>query len=76
MLLIIENVPVEFSTKSRNIPQWKLEENGLVEEFQQSPAYSKCTDEIIKLVLMGCAQIRISAFTTISANKEEYCEWK
>jgi len=72
----VENAPVEIRAVGRKIPQWKLDENGLVEELQQSPVYSTEADETIMLVPMGCAQIRISAFPTVSANKEEANVWK
>lgn len=72
----LENTPIEIRTKGRKIPQWKLNKNGLVEELQQSPVYSSEQEETITLVPMGCAQIRISAFPTVSVNKEEAFEWK
>jgi len=76
MPFTIENAPIEVKVRARKIPQWRLDENGLVEELQQSPAYSSEAEETIWLVPMGCAQIRISAFPTVSTDKEKAYEWK
>jgi hypothetical protein len=76
MPFTVENAPIEIKAKGKKIPGWKLDENGLVDELQQSPAYSSEEEETIMLVPMGCAQIRISAFPTVSADKEEAYEWK
>lgn len=76
MPFTLEYTPIEIQTKGRKIPQWKLDKNGLVEELQQSPVYSSEPEETITLVPMGCAQIRISAFPTVSVNKKEAYEWK
>jgi len=71
-----ENAPLEIKIKARKIPQWKLDENGLVEELRQSPAYTTEAEETITLIPMGCAQIRISAFPTVSTDKEKANMWK
>lgn len=76
MPFTIENAPIEVKVRARKMPQWRLDENGLVEELQQSPAYSSEAEESIWLVPMGCAQIRISVFPTVSTDKEKAYEWK
>ncbi len=72
----VENAPLEIKVKARKIPEWQLDENGLVEELQQSPAYTTETEEQITLVPMGCAQIRIAAFPTASNDIEKAYKWK
>jgi hypothetical protein len=72
----MKNAPIEIKVKARKIPQWRLDENGLVEELRESPAYSAEAEETVTLIPMGCAHIRISAFPVVSTNKEEANTWR
>ncbi len=76
MPFTLENAPLEIRAKARKIPQWKLDENGLVEELQQSPAYTNEPIQTVTLIPMGSAQLRISAFPIALTNKEKAHEWK
>jgi len=67
--------PVELRCHAKKIPQWRLDELGLVGPLQQSPVKSDESKEEVTLVPMGCARLRISAFPTIGAGPEAH-EWK
>ncbi len=74
MPFVPENVPFEIRAKARRIPQWRLNEGGLVNEVQQSPARTTEPLETVTLIPMGAARIRISAFPAVSVSEKAY-EW-
>ncbi len=57
--------PIALRAKGRRIPQWQLDQNGLVREVLESPVRSTERVENITLVPMGAARLRISAFPVI-----------
>ncbi|HOW66943.1 MAG TPA: glycoside hydrolase family 127 protein [Candidatus Paceibacterota bacterium] len=57
--------PIQLRAKGRRIPQWQLDEKGLVREVQASPVISREPLEEITLIPMGAARLRISAFPVI-----------
>jgi hypothetical protein len=67
-----ENAPIAIKAKARKIPEWELDNKGLVEEIQQSPAFTEEPVETITLVPMGAQRIRISAFPTVSTSEEAH----
>jgi len=71
----VEGSPLELRTKARKIPGWKMDRFGLVGLLQQSPARSNEPIEMITLIPMGAARLRISAFPTV-ANGAGSHEWK
>ncbi|MFP4621961.1 MAG: beta-L-arabinofuranosidase domain-containing protein [Bacteroidales bacterium] len=70
-----ENAPLAIKAKARKIPEWELNNKGLVEEIQQSPTYTEESVETVTLLPMGAQRIRISAFPTVSTG-EEANRWK
>ncbi len=70
-----ENAPIEIKAKTRKIPEWELNDKGLVEEIQQSPTYTEKPVETVTLLPMGAQRIRISAFPTVSTS-EEAIRWE
>ncbi len=70
-----ENAPIEIKAQARKIPEWNLNEKGLVEEIQQSPVGTGQPVENVTLVPMGAQRIRISAFPTVSTAEDAY-EWE
>ena len=71
----VDGAPIQLIAKAKRIPQWKQEENGLVGALQNSPVQSDEPEEMITLIPMGCARLRISAFPTIGEEPDAYV-WK
>ena len=63
-----EAAPIELRAKARKIPEWKIDEQGLVGVLPQSPVTSGEPMETVRLIPMGCARLRISAFPAVSSN--------
>ncbi|MGQ9456089.1 MAG: beta-L-arabinofuranosidase domain-containing protein [Armatimonadota bacterium] len=70
-----ETAPIVLQAKGKRIPQWGLEENGLIEEVQPSPVKSNELVEDIFLIPMGCARLRITVFPVIGEGADAV-EWK
>jgi hypothetical protein len=60
-----ETVPIELKAKGRRIPQWQLDQHGLVAPLQDSPVKSDQPTEPITLIPMGAARLRIASFPEI-----------
>jgi hypothetical protein len=69
-----EGAPIELTAKARRIPNWKLDKNGAVQEVVQQPVKSDEKDEVVRLIPMGAARLRISAFPVV-ANSADAQEW-
>lgn len=67
--------PVRLKARGQRIPQWQLDERGLVMEVQPSPVRSGEPVEEITLIPMGAARLRISAFPVIGDGPDAH-EWK
>ncbi len=67
-----ESVPLQLFARARRIPEWTLDETGLVAELQDSPAKTSEPEETITLLPMGAARLRISAFPTASENGHQW----
>lgn len=65
----INGSPLSIKAKVRKIPEWRIDNNNLVGELQDSPAYSNEPIEQVELIPMGAAKLRISAFPVVSSNK-------
>jgi hypothetical protein len=59
------NAPIEITAKGKLIPQWTIDEHGLVAILPQSPVKTDQPATEIKLVPMGGARLRISAFPVV-----------
>ena len=59
--------PVILRMKAKRIPEWDFDEYGLVAPLQPSPVWSEEPEEIITLIPMGCARLRISSFPVIGS---------
>jgi hypothetical protein len=70
-----EAAPLRLLAKARRIPAWRLDENGLVNPLQQSPALSTQPLETVTLIPMGCARLRVTAFPTIGSGPGAH-QWK
>lgn len=63
-----ETVPVVLTAEARKIPEWQLDMHGLAAPLQDSPAYSDEPVEQIRLIPMGAARVRITAFPVASSD--------
>lgn len=70
-----DSSPIELETIGRKIPEWTLDSKGLVRELQPSPVFSDQPNEIIRLIPMGAARLRISAFPVVGSDNEGH-RWK
>jgi len=57
-----ENVPVRLDAPARLVPAWTLDRHGLCAELQDSPVETGTPVETVKLIPMGAARLRVSAF--------------
>ncbi len=60
----LENVPLEFKAKGRQVPSWTLDATKLCGVLPDECAPKAATLDDITLVPMGAARLRISAFPT------------
>jgi hypothetical protein len=67
-----ESAPIQITTRARRLPEWILDETGLVAELQDSPAKTTEPEETIVLIPMGAARLRISAFPTASETGHQW----
>jgi hypothetical protein len=63
-----DTTPIEIKTTGRKIPEWQMDNLGLVGLLQMSPAFSEQPVETITLIPMGAARLRISAFPEASSS--------
>jgi hypothetical protein len=79
-----EAVPVALSARAQKIPAWQEDRLGLVGLLQPSPVRSEEPEEIVTLIPMGAARLRISSFPTIGSGPDAHewvppqkpCAWK
>lgn len=67
--------PLALLAYGRRIPQWTLDRYGLVDTLQQSPIRSGEPEEQFRLIPMGSARLRITAFP-VTGQGEGAREWK
>ncbi|HUW19530.1 MAG TPA: beta-L-arabinofuranosidase domain-containing protein [Sedimentisphaerales bacterium] len=67
-----EAAPIELRAKARKLPEWTLDNLGLVGKLPDSPVRSEAPIETVTLIPMGCARLRISAFPTTGPYE---CRW-
>ncbi len=66
--------PIQLRAKAKKIPEWIKDHLGLVGKLQQSPVKSDEPVEMVTLIPMGCARLRISAFPTIGTGPDSH-QW-
>lgn len=60
-----KDVPIRIKAKGRLIPQWTLDQYGLCGVLPESPVRAHSKVEIISLIPMGAARLRISSFPVV-----------
>jgi hypothetical protein len=66
-----EGAPIELRAQAKKIPEWTMDDLGLVGKLPQSPFGSDEPTETVTLIPMGCARLRISAFPQAMGG----CKW-
>jgi hypothetical protein len=61
-----ENTPIELKAKGQRIPEWGIDQFGLVDVLPLYPVKTGEPVEDITLIPMGAARLRISAFPVIN----------
>lgn len=54
--------PITLRASARRLPDWGLDERGLVQEVPESPVATSMPTEQVRLIPMGAARLRITAF--------------
>ncbi len=58
----LESVPLEFTAKGRKVPSWGFDQTGMTDVLPTRFAPRANEEETIRLVPMGAARLRITAF--------------
>ncbi|CAF3433064.1 unnamed protein product [Rotaria socialis] len=61
-----DTVPLNLEVRARRIPEWQADSQNVVGLLPQSPVHSQESDEILTLIPMGAARLRITTFPTIA----------
>ncbi len=69
-----ETSPIMIKAKARKIDQWTQDRKGLLMPLQASPAKTSEPVEVVSLIPMGAARLRISSFPT-ATNAPSAHEW-
>ena len=75
MPFTLEGTPIELAAKGRRVPEWQLDRFGLVAPLEESPVKTGEPVEPIRLVPMGAARLRISAFPVAASGGSEGHVW-
>jgi hypothetical protein len=70
-----EGTPVEIRAKARKLPNWTEDHLGLVDKIQPSPVKSSEPVEIVTMIPMGAARLRLSALPVIGSGTDAH-EWQ
>ena len=61
-----ESTPISIKAKARRIDAWQQDRNGLLMPLQASPAKTSEPVEVVSLIPMGAARLRVTTFPTAS----------
>ncbi len=67
-----ETSPITIKAKARRIDAWQQDRNGLLMPLQPSPAKTSEPVEVVSLIPMGAARLRVAAFPTVSDAPDAY----
>jgi hypothetical protein len=60
-----ETAPIELRVRAKRVPQWAADSEQVVTPLPQSPVMSGEPVETVRLIPMGAARLRITAFPTL-----------
>jgi len=60
-----DDVPLILKAKGKIIPEWILDKNGLCDVLPQSPVTVSTKEQLIELIPMGAARLRIASFPVV-----------
>jgi DUF1680 family protein len=66
-----ESVPIKMRARVKKIADWQLDRHGLASKLQPSPVQSDEPEQVVELIPMGAARLRISAFPVIDVAASE-----
>jgi hypothetical protein len=66
--------PIQLKAKARKIPGWQVDRLNMVGRLQASPVKSEEPVEVVTLIPMGAARLRIASFPVIGAGPDAR-EW-
>lgn len=58
-------VPISIFIKARQLKEWIIDRHGLTAVLPLSPVETDSNEEVVELIPMGAARLRISAFPTV-----------
>ena len=67
-----QDVPLVMIAKGAALPEWRIDRTGLVSPLQASPTQTAEAVKPIKLIPMGAARIRITAFPWLAPNGKKW----
>ncbi|CAF0928891.1 unnamed protein product [Rotaria sordida] len=62
----MDTVPLNLEVRARRILEWKADSQNVIGLLPQSPVHSQEPDEILTLIPMGAARLRMTSFPTIA----------
>ncbi len=71
----LAGVPIELRATGKRVPEWQLDRHGLVAPLQPSPVWTEQPGETIRLVPMGAARLRITAFPVAGSGPDAH-RWR
>ena len=69
-----DTAPITLRAKAKKIPNWQMDAKNVVSPLQPSPARSAEATEIVSLIPMGAARLRITAFPVIGSGPDAH-DW-
>jgi hypothetical protein len=60
-----EAAPIGIRARGRQIPQWTVDQYGLCGVLPQSPVVVNTPEQVLELIPMGAARLRISSFPVV-----------
>lgn len=59
-------VPISIFVKAKQLKEWGIDRYGLTAELPESPIVTETKEQLIELIPMGAARLRVSAFPVVN----------